>query len=546
MKRATGLILIIYLTVLYSCSREDEEPDIAPFQLNTITIGGAVNAPPYLDIDPDFRATLNFTDNIDQSTVQKNITLKSKSGVEVTLAFQIQGNDIIIQSTKPLNPYATYQLIINTGLKSAQGQNITMGKVIEISTGVSPTDKYPRITDEELLTQVQKQTFKYFWDFGHPVSGMARERSTSGDIVTTGGTGFGVMSIIVGVERKFISRTEAIDRLLKITRFLKNNATTYHGAYSHWINGTTGSTVPFSVKDNGADLVETSLLLQGLLTVRQYFTNETPGEIELRTNITELWKKIEWSWYRRNNQNVLYWHWSPEYQWEMNHKITGWNECLITYLLAASSPTYPIDKNTYDEGWAVNGQIKNGNNYFSYPLPLGPAYGGPLFFAHYSFLGLNPTNLTDKYANYWLQNENHSKINNAYCALNPEKKAGYSNICWGLTASDGNEGYSAYSPTNDKGVIAPTASLSSMPYTPEESMAALHFFYYKLGDKLWKEYGFIDSFNFTEQWYASDFIAINQGPIIIMIENYRTQLLWNLFMEIPEIKNGLSKLEFNY
>ncbi|HBA99692.1 MAG TPA: beta-glucosidase [Porphyromonadaceae bacterium] len=538
--------MCIIFVVFWSCGSKENNEVFGTFQLNGIEINGISQNASYTEVDPNLHVTLTFSEEIDQSTLQKNITLQRLSAGPITLTYVIQGKTIVLQSSEKLDIYTDYQLIINTGLKSTTGNRIQTGKVYYISTGLDHSDKFPHIADEELLTLVQRQTFRYFWDFGHPVSGMARERSSSGDIVTTGGTGFGIMAMIVAIERQFIDRGAAVSRLLKITRFLKNNATPYHGAFAHWINGTTGRTQPFSEKDNGADLVETSFLFQGLLTARHYFRGENPDEKELRELITELWEAVEWSWFRRNNEEVLYWHWSPDYGWDMNHKIRGWNESLITYVLAASSPTFPIGKPVYDNGWADKGNMRNNGVYYDFKLPLGPSYGGPLFFAHYSFLGLNPWNLKDQYADYWQQNVHHAKINHAYCKLNPAQNRGYSAVCWGLTASDGNSGYSAHSPTNDKGVIAPTAALSSMPYTPEESMAALHFFYYKLGDKLWKQQGFIDAFNLSVGWYANDFLAIDQGPIIVMIENHRSGLLWNIFMDIPEIKTGLTKLGFSY
>jgi len=544
--RTRCLLLCIIFVVFWSCGSKENNEVFGTFQLNGIEINGISQNASYTEVDPNLHVTLTFSEEIDQSTLQKNITLQRLSAGPITLTYVIQGKTIVLQSSEKLDIYTDYQLIINTGLKSTTGNRIQTGKVYYISTGLDHSDKFPHIADEELLTLVQRQTFRYFWDFGHPVSGMARERSSSGDIVTTGGTGFGIMAMIVAIERQFIDRGAAVSRLLKITRFLKNNATPYHGAFAHWINGTTGRTQPFSEKDNGADLVETSFLFQGLLTARHYFRGENPDEKELRELITELWEAVEWSWFRRNNEEVLYWHWSPDYGWDMNHKIRGWNESLITYVLAASSPTFPIGKPVYDNGWADKGNMRNNGVYYDFKLPLGPSYGGPLFFAHYSFLGLNPWNLKDQYADYWQQNVHHAKINHAYCKLNPAQNRGYSAVCWGLTASDGNSGYSAHSPTNDKGVIAPTAALSSMPYTPEESMAALHFFYYKLGDKLWKQQGFIDAFNLSVGWYANDFLAIDQGPIIVMIENHRSGLLWNIFMDIPEIKTGLTKLGFSY
>lgn len=551
------MIRLITYSILFffiiACSKETDtpgEPDRndVPLTYRSVTIDGISDGLRYENLRRNPEIQVSFSTAIDQSSAAQAIGLADKdmNKVVVGISFMKDDSVIVIKPSSPLGWLSKYTLTVSTNLKSKRGASLIAPVSVNLVTALDSTDKFPVIPDEELLTLVQKQTFRYFWDFGHPVSGMARERSSSGDIVTTGGTGFGIMAMIVAVERQFIDREAAVARLLKIVRFLKNNATPYHGAFAHWINGSTGQTQPFSEKDNGADLVETSFLLQGLLTARQYFTGEDPEEKELRELITGLWEAVDWSWFRRNNEEVLYWHWSPDYGWEMNHRIRGWNECLITYVVAASSPTFPISKAVYDNGWADNGNMRNNGTYYDFQLPLGPSYGGPLFFAHYSFLGLNPKNLQDQYANYWQQNVNHARINHAYCSRNPSNHLGYSEICWGLTASDGNNGYSAHSPTNDRGVITPTAALSSMPYTPEESMAALHFFYYKLGDKLWKQYGLIDAFNLTEQWYASDFLAIDQGPIIVMIENYRTGLLWNLFMGIPEIQAGLTKLGFTY
>lgn len=264
----------------------------------------------------------------------------------------------------------------------------------------------------------------------------------------------------------------------------------------------------------------------------------------MRSDITHLWERIEWTWFQKDNENTLYWHWSPKFGWQMNMKITGWNECLVSYILAMASPTHTVNKAVYDVGWTRSGNFVNGNTQYGYKLLLGSSYGGSLFFSHYSFLGINPKDLTDNFANYWEQNRNHTLINYNYCIENPKGWGGYSTDCWGLTASDGNTGYSAHSPTNDKGVIAPTAALSSMPYTPDESMKALHFFYYKLGDKIWKEHGFSDAFNLSANWFDPQHIAIDQGPIIVMIENYRTGLIWSLLMSDPEIKEGLKKLGF--
>lgn len=405
-----------------------------------------------------------------------------------------------------------------------------------------------QLSDDALLDTVQRQTLKYFVDFAQPRSGMARERSndqTEGNfIVTTGGTGFGIMAMVVGVNRHFITREAAIRQISKIADFL-DTCDRYHGAWSHWYNGNTGKTFPFSQYDNGGDLVETAYLVQGLLAARAYFNSGSPEEVTLQNKITKLWEGVDWNWYT-NHTDSLYWHWSPNYQWKMNMPIKGWNECLITYILAASSPTHPIDSSVYHAGWTKSNHFYNGNSYYGYPLALGFPYGGPLFFTHYSFLGLNPNGLSDRYANYGELNRNHTLINYTYCVKNPKHYKGYGENCWGLTASDNYEGYSAQSPTNDLGVISPTAALSAFPYTPEQSMAALKHFYYDLGGKIWGKYGFIDAFSEQKNWYADSYLAIDQGPIVVMIENYRTGLLWNLFSTIPEVQKGLSLLDFKY
>ena len=404
------------------------------------------------------------------------------------------------------------------------------------------------LKDDELLELVQRQSFRYFWDFGHPVSGLARERSNrtygyGDEVVTIGGTGFGVMAVVVGAERGWVKREEAVERLLKMTRFLVK-ADRYHGVFPHWMNGETGKTLPFGRKDDGGDLVETAFLMQGLLTARQYFDRDAPGEKELRNKIDRLWNEVEWDWHTRDGRDVLYWHWSPNHGWAMNFALRGWNECLIAYVLAASSPRYPILPSVYHKGWTSGDHFKNGRRYYGIPLPLGFDYGGPLFFAHYSFLGLDPRGLKDRYADYWEQNRSHVLINREHCVRNPKKFKGYGPDSWGLTSSDNPQGYGAHSPDNDLGVISPTAALSSFPYAPEHSLRALRHFYEKLGDKLWGEYGFVDAFSETEGWYAESYLAIDQGPIIVMIENHRTGLPWKLFMSCPEVRAGLKRLGF--
>jgi hypothetical protein len=491
-----------------------------------------------------FTFTFSHPLSIDPEDFGEQITLDGPNAVDFTVVAQ-SASVFELQFAQPLADFTTYELTVSASLGAAAERDFN-GLEVEFHTGASEELDFPLLSEEALLTKVQEQTFRYFWDFGHPVSGMARERNTSLNTVTSGGSGFGLMAMIVGVERDFITLSEAIARWEQVVGFLET-ADRFHGAWAHWMNGETGAALPFSALDNGGDLVETAFLVQGLLTVREYLRQEAPEQTDLISRISALWQGVEWDWYTKGQDQVLYWHWSPDFGFEINLPIRGHNETQIIYILAAASPTHPIEPSVYHSGYARGGDMINGNSFFGITLPLGnSAFGGPLFFSHYSYLGLDPRNLEDDYANYWTQNVNHSLINQLYCANNPKRYFGYSDQCWGLTASDGYTGYSAHSPTNDRGVITPTAALSSIVFTPEESLAALNHFYYQLGDRLWGEYGFYDAFHPGENWVADSYLAIDQGPIICMMENYRTGLLWELFMSAPEVPQGLDALGFTY
>lgn len=417
------------------------------------------------------------------------------------------------------------------------------GNESELSDSVDATTHI--MTDEEFLDMVQRSTFRYFYDYGHPISGLSRERLGSNETVTSGGSGFGLMALLVGIERGYITREQGVERMLKILNFLKNNAAKFHGAFSHWLNGSNGTAIPFSQYDDGGDLVETSFLIQGILTVRQYFDQSNVSEEQIRILSTQIWEGVEWSWYRRVSfSNYLYWHWSPNYGWQMNFKLVGWMETMITYMLGIASPTYSVPASLFHVGWASS-NYTNSNSFYGYRLWVGPNYGGPLFFAHYSFLGFDPRDKKDIYCNYFINSKHHTLINRAYCIANPYGHTGYGADNWGLTASDDPFGYGAHAPySNDNGTITPSAAISSMPYTPNESIAALKNFYRTYGSNVWGEYGFKDAFNPKQNWFANSYIAIDQGPIIVMIENYRSGLLWNKFMANPEIQPMLDSIGF--
>jgi hypothetical protein len=430
--------------------------------------------------------------------------------------------------------------------QAGRARHETEGAPLE-ETPLSPTE-LAALPDAELLEQVARQTFRFFWDGAHPGSALAPDRRTTqpapiDDLVATGGSGFGVMALLVAIERGWVSRDAALDRLDRMLALLVR-ARCFHGAFPHFLNGSTGATIAFSRKDDGGDLVETAFLCMGLLCARQYFTGDTPLERGIRGRITEIWEGVEWDWYTQGGRKLLYWHWSPDNGWAMDHEIHGWNECLITYVLAAASPRYAVDPLAYHRGFAAGRDFLNGKRYYDIELPLGMPYGGPLFFAHYSFCGLDPRGLHDRYADYWELNRRHVLINRAHCIANPRGFAGYGPACWGLTASDDPDGYAAHAPDNDNGTISPTAALASLPYAPPEVLPVIRHFLTALGDRIWGRYGFADAFCPARDWAADTYLAIDQGPIVIMMENHRSGLLWQLFMSVPEVQAGLRRLDF--
>lgn len=409
---------------------------------------------------------------------------------------------------------------------------------------------------DALLDTVERRTFLYFWDGAEPNSGLAPERihidgnypAGGPDVVTSGGSGFGIMAILAGIDRGYVSRTDGLARMEKIVSFLER-ADRFKGTYPHWWYGETGKVKPFGRKDNGGDLVETAFLMQGLLAVHQYYIDGTPQEKAVAQRIDKLWREVDWNWYRKGGQNVLYWHWSPEYGWEMDFPVHGYNECLIMYILAAASPTHGVPAAVYHEGWAQNGAIVSPHKVEGIELHLRYQGGeaGPLFWAQYSFLGLDPVGLEDEYCpSYFNEMRNLTLVNRAYCIRNPKHYKGFGPDCWGLTASYSVNGYAAHAPNEkeDAGVITPTAALSSIVYTPGYSLEVMRHLY-DMGDKLFGPYGFYDAFSETDNWYPQRYLAIDQGPIAVMIENYRTGLLWKLFMSHPDVQNGLKKLGFN-
>ncbi|HTW49155.1 MAG TPA: glucoamylase family protein [Acidobacteriaceae bacterium] len=422
--------------------------------------------------------------------------------------------------------------------------------LLESAPSAPATASTHPMSDDELLTMVQEASFRYYWEAAEPHSGMTRESQPGADdVIALGASGFGVMAIVVGAERGFITRSQALDRLLQITAFLEK-ADRFHGAWPHFLSGSTGHVLPvFGMYDDGADLVETSFLMEGLLTARQYFKSDGASGKELYDRITRLWQGVEWNWFASMpTHDALWWHWSPDYSFYIANRLTGWNEVMITYLEAIASPTHSIPASDYYTGWTgepVGTPYSNNATYFGIAPKVGSGTGGPLFFTDYSYMGFDPHALTDRFTNYFDHNRNQALINQAYCIHDPNHWKGYGADTWGITAVDGPDGYVPYEPTEqlDDGTIAPTGAISAMAYTPEQSMLALRHFYRDLGAQVWGIYGFRDAFNLQQNWYSGITMGLNQAPMAVMIENYRSGSIWKNYMANPEIQPMVQNVE---
>ena len=498
-------------------------------------------------------------DSLGEENVQRYIVYRSADGKEFApIGMQVRGvhryTDFVGPTGGAARPGAKYFYKVAASDRAYRES--------ELSAEASAATR--AMSDDELLTMLQEECFRYYWEGAHPDSGTALENIPGDDrIVATGASGFGIMALVVGVERGFITREQGASRMTKIIDFLEK-APRYHGVWSHFMDGHTRESLPvFDMFDNAGDLVETAFLMQGLLAARQYFHGANEAEQSLYQRISRLWETVEWDWYRQSPQSdALYWHWSPDWAWHINHRLTGFNETMIVYLLAMASPTHGVPAELYYTGWA--GQSKaaieyrrgwsassagdhysNGKSYYGIKLDVGVGSGGPLFFAHYSYMGFDP-HVRDRFTDYFENNRNMARINLAYCVANPKHFAGYGANSWGLTASDGPRGYNPNAPdaNNDTGTMTPTGALASFPYTPEASMAAFKHFYRDMGDRLWDVYGPRDAFDEGRNWYSPIYMGLNQAPIAVMIENHRSGLIWKLFMSNPEIGPMLTRAGF--
>lgn len=397
-----------------------------------------------------------------------------------------------------------------------------------------------------LLTEMQRAGFDYFYLFGHPISGLARASARRDpDVCAIGASGMGFFNLGVGVERGFITRHEGADQALKELTFLSEKAERFHGAFPHFINGRTGKVIPFTKYDDGADLVETGFLMEGVLFAREYFSSPDPEEVEIRKLADDLWRDVEWDWFVDKTGPIpaLIWHWSPHYGWKQNLHIIGFNECQIIYVLALASPTHPIAPRCYWDGWE-SGDYGLEHTEFGIHLDLGsrPVTGPPLFVTHFSYLGLDPHQIWFRGRTYFDQFKDFCRVQVRYAESRSNVYKGYGPL-WGITSSAGPDGYKPFAPgIRDTGTLAPTAAIASMPYVPDASIACLLEMYQNYGSELWGPFGFYDSFNLSRNWVSKTYLCIDEGPIAPMIENYRSGMCWKVFMKSKEIPPVLKLL----
>jgi hypothetical protein len=429
------------------------------------------------------------------------------------------------------------------------------GKLVAVSPWSEVVSAKATPYDEAaFLTELQEAGFRYFWEMAHPVSGLSRENLPGWDrnLCSIGSTGFSMFNYIVGVERGFITRKQAAERVLKATDFLLNDVDRFFGIYPHWVNGETGKVIPFEVGNDGSDMVETSFLVMGLFAAREYFDGTVATEQKIRIKVNKVWESIDWISHattRPDGTKALYWIWSPTKKEFMNLYCQGFSECQMLYLLAMSSPTHAVSDDFYWEGWEQQGFYEKYTMH-GVELDFPWTYRIPLFPAHYSYMGLDPNKIKFKGKPYYDILKNWCLAQYRYFPTRKDDFKGYEHPLWGLTASINPSGYKAHAPGDawehsvnlDDGTVAPTAALSSMPYLPAESKAAMTEMFTKYGDRLWGPFGFYDAFNLTVDWFPKEYLSIDVGPIAPMIENHRTGKCWDVFMQAPEIQKTIKRI----
>ena len=401
-------------------------------------------------------------------------------------------------------------------------------------------------SDDEFLEYVQQTSFDYFWYLANPSNGLVPDRSTTTSPCSIAAVGFGLTAIGIGIDHGWISRTRGVARVLTtLNTFLNgpqgsNTSGTigHKGWFYHFLEMNT------ALRSSSSELssIDTALLLAGILYSKQYFDGTNTDEISIRTMADAIFSRVDWNWMAQGT-NVVSMGWFPTSGFIPNNWI-GYNEALLLYCLGLGTATNPLPASAWNRWtsgyiWATN----YGQAFIPFP---------PLFGHQYSHCWIDFRHTADAYMNshdstYFQNSRRATLAQRAYCVANPLGRVGYSSNVWGLTACDGPAGYAAHGapPTeNDDGTIAPTAAGGSIAFAPEYSLPTLRYFYTQYRPRIWTGYGFRDAFNLGAQWYGSDELGIDQGPMVIMIENHRNQRVWRLFMRNAEIQRGLQRAGF--
>lgn len=434
------------------------------------------------------------------------------------------------------------------------------------STMPAATDSVKSKIESPFLDSLSERTFHYFWDLADPVSAQVPDRWPSESFSSIAATGFGLTAYLVGVERGYITRQQAAERVLKTLKFLqdapkgdsKSGVIGFRGFFYHFIDMRTG----LRFKEVELSTIDTGLLMAGILSCQTYFDGDNNTENQIRAIADALYRAVEWDW-ALNDKKCMSMGWNPESGF-LDAQWKGYNEAMVLLVMALGSPTHPIPEGSWQE-WTKT--YKWGKYYDQEMVNFGPLFGHQYSHMYIDFRGIQDAYMKEKGIDYFENSRRATYANRAYCINNPSGFTGYSENVWGLTACDGpgNEGksdpnisfmgYSARGAAKwyvvDDGTIAPTAAGGSIPFAPEICIPALEEMHNKYGSMIYDKYGFKDAFNLSfprtdgqHGWVDQDYLGIDEGPIVIQIENYRNELVWNLMKKNPYIVDGLKKAGF--
>lgn len=406
-------------------------------------------------------------------------------------------------------------------------------------------------SDAEFLEYLQRACFGFFWYEANPTNGLIRDRSTVSSPCSIAAVGFGLTAIAVGIDHGWITRAQGRERVRQTlqTFWEKPQGTNAGGVIGHrgWFYHFLDMTTATRTWTCELSSIDTALLLAGVLYARQYFTNAEPDEAAIRALADALVNRVDWDW-MRNGQDALSMGWKPESGF-LGSRWVGYNEAMILYLLGLGAATNPLPPTSWT-AWTSSYQWRT--NYGQRYVPFPPLFGHQYSHCWVDFRHVADTYMRGKESTYFANSRRATLAQRAYCIANPGGFAGYGSNVWGLTACDGpgTGGYAGYTargappPQNDDGTIAPTAVGGSVPFAPEVCVPTLRHFYERSRTNLWTGYGFRDAFNLTAGWWDPDVLGIDQGPIVLMIENHRTQRVWKRFTPAPEIQRGLARAGF--